>query len=122
MIVVGGDGGSSVLRRHIVGVLTRIALRVVTEDVALDVNIVSGLEHQYNVHSFEWPADFPKPDTKGRPLGEIYLNPDFIAEKNQDFDHLLIHGFLHLVGYDHVQEDDRMKMEMREDELLRFLE
>ncbi len=121
MIFLGGDGGSDDLRKHIFFVLERVAPRVISDDVALDVNIVSGPEHQYNVHSYEWPVGFPKPDTNGRPLGEIYLNPEFIALKNHDFDHLLIHGFLHLVGYDHVAENARIEMEALEGELLRSL-
>lgn len=121
MFFLGGSGGSDKLRRRIASVLERVAPRVVTEDVAVDVCIVLGSAHQYNVHSYEWPLGFPKPDVPVRYLGEIYLNPEFIRMHDQQFDHLLIHGFLHLVGYDHVDEDDRLEMEALENELLLLL-
>jgi ssRNA-specific RNase YbeY (16S rRNA maturation enzyme) len=120
MVFLGGGGGSALRRKHIAAILERIAPHVVSDDVLVEVSIVSGPEHQYTVHSYEWPKDFPKPDASARPLGEIYLNPRFIAAHNQQFDHLLIHGFLHLVGYDHVHEDDRIRMEALEAVLLRL--
>jgi len=32
--------------------------------------------------------------------------------------HLLVHGVLHLLGYDHVEAEDERRMREREDEIL----
>lgn len=76
------------------------------------------IEDDFNVHSFEPPKDFPRPDLKGlKNLGEIYINP-FLG----DVDFLLIHGLLHLLGYDHKGESDKIRMEKKERELLKEIE
>ncbi len=62
-----------------------------------------------------FPAfNFPRPDEKLKFLGEIFLAPDFIRKKKQDLKSLVIHGFLHLLGYTHKRKNDRIKMERLE--------
>jgi probable rRNA maturation factor len=34
------------------------------------------------------------------------------------FTHLVVHGFLHLIGYDHVEESDALQMEGLETQIL----
>jgi probable rRNA maturation factor len=54
---------------------------------------------------------------------------DIVAEEaqaqNKHLDahwaHLIIHGFLHLMGYDHIEENDALDMEAREAEILNTL-
>ncbi len=53
-----------------------------------------------NVLSFE-AARVPRPDNNFRHLGEIYLAPKYISDHNEDIRTLLIHGILHLLGYEH---------------------
>ena len=74
----------------------------------------------FNVHSYEPAPDFPRPDLlEGeRYLGEIHLNPDKIAANGESLVFMMIHGLLHLLGYDHKEEGDRIKMEQKESELL----
>ena len=72
-----------------------------------------------NVLAFPAPKDFPRPDIKSKPLGEIYLNPQYIKENGENFIFMLIHGFLHLLGYDHQKRNDRIRMEKKERELLK---
>jgi len=59
-------------------------------------------------------ADGPYPETKDRPLGEIYLAPRFIKKNKKSIEELLIHGILHLVGYNHKKEIEWRKMEAKE--------
>ena len=54
-----------------------------------------------NVLSFPEPAHFPHPETKKRYLGEIYLNRDILRRAPTRAKALLLHGLLHLLGYDH---------------------
>ncbi len=71
-----------------------------------------------NVLSFPAPKNFPRPDIKEKPLGEIYLNPDYIEKNRENLNYMLIHGFLHLLGYDHKKKDDIIRMEKKEKECL----
>lgn len=63
--------------------------------------------------------------------GEIYLGDLILAfetikreseeqkkQINDHLKHLLIHGFLHLLGYDHIQEQEAEEMEALEIEIL----
>ncbi len=51
-------------------------------------------------------------------VGEVYLNPLFIKKNRQDMNLMLIHGVLHILGYDHKRKSDRIKMEKKEEQLL----
>ncbi len=62
-------------------------------------------------------------------LGDIVLAPDYITRQAAQFGTtpademrlLLVHGLLHLLGYDHLEEDEAQDMEAREDELLSLM-
>ncbi len=68
-------------------------------------------------------------DTPGPMLGDIICAYETIereaAELEKPFDahlsHLLVHGFLHLFGYDHIEEDDAVTMEGLETRILATL-
>lgn len=59
-------------------------------------------------------------------LGDIVLAPSYIERQAQGFGTtfadecrlLLVHGLLHLLGYDHLEDDEAEVMEAREDALL----
>ena len=72
---------------------------------------------------------FPFMDSFGRIkiIGDIIICPE-IAQKqakkegNDFIDYmafLIIHGFLHLLGYDHIEEADRVVMEKKEEEIFK---
>ena len=71
-----------------------------------------------NVLSFPNPKDFPHPEYDGFYLGEIYLNPDYINEKKESLDHMILHGILHLLGFDHEKSRDSLRMENLEKDIL----
>jgi len=73
-----------------------------------------------NVLSFCQPKDFVLAPLK-KHLGEIYLAPNYIKKNKQDIKLMLVHGILHLLGYDHIKEADRIKMEEKEKSLLKKL-
>ena len=60
-------------------------------------------------------------------LGEIVLCYSKIAEEAAKFNksfkerlwHLFVHGVLHTLGYDHIKDDERTKMEALETEILK---
>jgi len=74
-----------------------------------------------NVLSFPEPAHFPHPETKKRYLGEIYLNRDILKKSPERAKALLLHGVLHLLGYDHVKKADIATMEGLEAKMLKKL-
>jgi probable rRNA maturation factor len=64
---------------------------------------------------------FPMEETDGelRLLGDVVICPRFAAANNRDLAAelrlLVVHGVLHLLGYDHEEEDDRMAMWARQE-------
>ncbi|MGB9667290.1 MAG: rRNA maturation RNase YbeY [Candidatus Cryosericum sp.] len=73
-----------------------------------------------------FPLGYPLPGT-GWVLGDIVICLDAIEQKaassgNQMPDQLvfsLVHSLLHLLGLDHLKEQDRLRMEQREEEVFR---
>jgi len=71
---------------------------------------------------------FPAPRAGGdRPfIGDIVLAYETVAAEAQlerkpfahHFAHLCVHGFLHLLGYDHEKDEDAARMEARERAIL----
>ena len=61
-----------------------------------------------------------------RVLGDIYISVDTAYEQANMYGHsndrevcfLITHGILHLLGYDHMQEDDEKVMFSKQEELL----
>ena len=59
-------------------------------------------------------------------LGELFFCFEKIKEEARDYGktfqerlkHLFVHGILHLLGYDHIFEQDRKKMEKLEEKIL----
>ena len=59
-------------------------------------------------------------------LGDIYISLDKAKEQSIEYGHsylrelsfLLIHGFLHLLGYDHMNEEDEKEMFGLQEEIL----
>ena len=72
---------------------------------------------------------FPAPENAARLLGDIALARETIAreaaEQGKSFEahaaHLIVHGFLHLLGYDHEEEEEAEAMETRERAILAAL-
>ncbi len=94
---------------------------------------VAELNHQWrgktgptNVLSFPIDASYPTPAEGGRTLGDIILAYETVLceseEQGKRFDdhvmHLVVHGILHLLGYDHKTEHDAEEMEEHERRIL----
>ena len=62
-------------------------------------------------------------------LGDIVLSLERAKEQSKEFNHsylrecgyLVVHSILHLLGYDHMEEDDKKIMRKREEEILNEL-
>ena len=63
------------------------------------------------------------------PLGDIVISTEKVIEQAREYGHgqdrelafLLVHGMLHLLGYDHIQESDEIIMRKKQEEILELL-
>lgn len=84
---------------------------------------------------YEMPGDFSKveedmslfhPETGELLLGDIMISVDKIMEQALEYGHsmerelgfLVAHSMLHLCGYDHMEEDEREIMEVKQREIM----
>lgn len=59
-------------------------------------------------------------------LGDIVISLERVEAQSKDYNHsfrreffyVLTHGLLHLLGYDHIEEEDKKEMRAREEEIL----
>lgn len=87
---------------------------------------------------FETPADFDfleedetafDPETGELMLGNIVISKEKVIEQAKEYGHslkreyafLIAHSMLHLLGYDHMEEDERIIMETKQREILEDL-
>jgi probable rRNA maturation factor len=110
-------------------ILKTLKVRNATLDIfLLDNRSITRLKARFikkktepNVLAFPEPAHFPHPETKRRYLGEIYLNRDILKKSPERAKALLLHGILHLLGYDHEKKADIAEMEGLEAKILKKL-
>lgn len=82
-----------------------------------------GKDHATNVLSF--PVAEPAPGS----LGDLVICPAVLRREAREqhksarahWAHLVVHGVLHLVGYDHERPEEAQRMERREIRVLRAL-
>jgi len=87
---------------------------------------------------YETPADFDgledqddvfDPDTGEYMLGDIMISVEHVRAQAKEFGHsekrelafLVAHSMLHLMGYDHMEEDERKIMEEKQNQILNNL-
>jgi probable rRNA maturation factor len=104
-----------------------IAVQLVTPAASRRLNRqYRGKDKPTNVLSF--PSAMV-PGVEPRPLGDIVICPAVLRREAREqgkperahWAHLVVHGTLHLVGYDHERDADATRMERREIAVLRGL-
>jgi len=80
-----------------------------------------GKDSSTNVLAFEMPAEFPNVNSDTLTLGEVYISPTYIQKHNEDINYMLLHGMLHLLGFNHENKSDRIKMEKIEEKFTKWL-
>lgn len=62
-------------------------------------------------------------------IGDIVISIQRVKEQAEEYGHsferelayMVVHGFYHLMGYDHMVEDDKVKMRAKEENVLNML-
>ena len=77
-----------------------------------------------NIHKIN-SQDFEYEDV----LGDIIISIDRVKEQAEEYGHsferefayMIVHGFYHLMGYDHIKEEDKAIMRPKEEKVLNKL-
>ncbi len=80
-------------------------------------------------HLEDNPEDYFNPETGELMLGDIVISKDKVLEQAQAYGHspkreyafLIAHSMLHLFGYDHMEEEERLEMEQKQREILEII-
>ena len=62
-------------------------------------------------------------------LGDIIISVEKVREQAEEYGHsferelsyMVVHGFYHLMGYDHMEEEEKVEMRKKEDKILNDL-
>lgn len=106
-----------------------VSLSLVTEEEIHKLNRdYRGKDAPTDVLSFPMDEDFQLEEEKI--LGDVIISTTAVVEQSKDYGHsikrelayLFIHGLLHLLGYDHMESDEKKEMRKVEEEILNRLE
>lgn len=109
---------------------TVLTISLVTDDAVAELN-----QHwrnktgPTNVLSFPAARDMPLPPGEPRPLGDIMLAAGVVKREAEQQSkslehhlvHLAVHGILHIMDYDHINESEANEMESLEIDILNVL-
>lgn len=127
------ENRSSALARHVldeedVGEGAELSVLFVTPDHMRRLNArYADNDHATDVLAFPLLEEDEEDDEGDLLLGDVVICPD-MARRNaarlghdldRELDTLLVHGTLHLLGYDHKSEQEKERMDRRMDEVLR---
>ena len=126
------DGLNAVAKLHGLGEQEEVDITIVTDDEIHALNRdYRNVDRATDVLSFALDEDGGEPELVGGPevhlLGDIIISAETAARQAEEFGHgleretvyLAVHGLLHLLGYDHMQEEDKAIMRAKEEEALR---
>lgn len=77
----------------------------------------------------ENPEDYFNPDSGELILGDIIISVEKVMEQALSYNHsekrelafLVAHSMMHLFGYDHMEEEERITMETKQNDVLNLL-
>lgn len=86
-----------------------------------------GVDKSTDVLSFPMDDEFQIEETM---LGDVIINTKRVIEQANEFGHsntrelsyLTVHSILHLLGYDHIEEEDKLIMRSKEKTIMKSLE
>ena len=132
---IEGDYIKEILKRSLKGLSVegvQVSVIVTDNEAIREINSqYRNKDRATDVISFAYREDpFPEVEQELEELGDIYLSLERALEQSKEYEvtlkeetaRLLVHGLLHLLGYDHERskEDERI-MEQKEEEVLQYL-
>lgn len=118
------------LKRWVAAALTdraeaaEVSIRIVDEEEGAALNL-AWRHKDYATNVLSFPAELPS-EIKSALLGDLVICAPVVAREAAEqgkrleahWAHLVVHGTLHLLGFDHVLEVDAERMEARETGIL----
>lgn len=107
-----------------------VSLSIVGEDEIHKLNkSYRDVDRPTDVLSFPMDESFPMGDSEVLILGDIVICLDIAKNQAKDFGHsleremmyLICHSCLHLLGYDHIDSDDKRQMREKEKQVMKRL-
>ncbi len=126
------DKRSNAISNKIKGIVSEIFKELDLKNVSVEISLVSQermrdinkrlrkKDRSTNVLSFPIDKSFVQ-DSRVKMLGEIFISMGYINNNGQDLRYILLHGILHLIGFDHIKTRDRIIMEKKEDSIMNKL-
>lgn len=131
------DGLNAVAKLHNLTDATEVDITIVDDAEIHTLNRdYRNVDRPTDVLSFaldEDVEDSGEPELIGGPdehlLGDIIISAETAQRQGEEFGHglereivyLAVHGLLHLLGYDHMTDDDKAEMRAKEEEALRAI-
>lgn len=96
-----------------------LSFPLIDYETAGDFSFLEDTENDFSYDYFE-------PDTGELMLGDIVVSSEKVYAQAEEYGHsskrelgfLIAHSMLHLFGFDHMEDDERAKMERMQDEIL----
>lgn len=129
-------GLNAVAKLHGLGEETEVDITIVDDEEIHELNrTYRDVDRPTDVLSFALDeGDEDEPELIGAPeehlLGDIIISAETAQRQADEFGHgltrefvyLAVHGLLHLLGYDHMCDEDKVVMRAKEEEALREIE
>ena len=124
---------TAVLKKEGIADNCEISVTIVDNETIKELNSQTrGIDRETDVLSFplgengEYEVNYA---TDALLLGDIVISLPKALEQAQEYGHstereiafLTVHSMLHLLGYDHIEEDDRVVMRAREEEISNYM-
>lgn len=92
-----------------------------------DVQMIAFNQQFRNINKTTDVLTFPTEDENMDSIGDILINIDKVIEQAKDYGHterrevafLAVHGYLHIIGYDHHTEEEERKMIEKQKSILK---
>lgn len=90
-----------------------------------EINATNVDKIEDNINEKNVESDFEDSDV----LGDLVISIPKVYEQAEEYGHsferelsyMCVHGFYHLMGYDHIEDEDKIEMRKKEDEILNKL-